>query len=156
MGLNIKNVIQSVAESLTALPIFIYGTRSEVNQYADSVNAGKPVVFMLGASGITMKFDPSGGIAMSYSIILQFMEQSPFGQFLPDNDPLISRQIASAAEFLVSLRDYKTTDGRPVFNIVTGRDQASVITALDSYDGNYSGVTLTINNLRARYIENYC
>lgn len=152
---NIRAAVQAVTGNMSALPVFVYGTKNEINKLGDSIKPGQTVVFMLGAAQVPLSFDPSGGVLPSFNFVLQFMELTQFGLYTADNDPAISRQLANAAEFLIRLRDYQV-NGLKVFNITPGRDKAIATTAVDSYDANFTGVTLPINNLRSLYPNSFC
>ncbi len=158
MSINIKNVIQAICAALPSQPVFVYGTKNEINTVIDLATLGKPVVLMLGAAVVKTPFDPSGGIDNVYNFILQFMEQTTFGEHTGDVDvdAAVSRQFIAANQFQIKLRDYRSADGRKVFRVTPGKDAGQIQYGFDSYDANYSGVQLQINNLRAMFVDPFC
>lgn len=155
MSLDIVSIVRAVVGEMSALPSFVYGTKTELNLAVDQQTV-KPVAFLFGAATITASYDSSGGTLDAYSFLMQFMEQTTFGAFIADTNAALLRQQDSAHEFMIRLRDYKTPDGRKVFRITPGKDAYKIIPGFNSYDANYSGVTLQVINLRPMYPNAFC
>ena len=147
--------ITSIVAETNPAPIFVYGSKAEVNALADQISIGTPVVFFVGAYAKEGEFAMSGGLKSSYSFLMQFMELTAFGQYAEDNRSVLLRQESCAETFLINLRNYKI-GGVKAFDIAPNKDKYKIISAIDQYDANYTGVTLTMNNLKIVPNLSYC
>jgi len=155
MAVSLNSIIESIVLELSPLPVYAYGTANEINDLGDKVTTGTPVVFLVDAYKTGLDFAMSGGFNRSYSFLMQFMEQTPQGQYLTENDPVLVRQSGYCENFLIKLRDY-SLNGIKVFKIEPNKTKVDIISKVAKYDANYTGVTLDVRNLSIIPNQGFC
>jgi hypothetical protein len=137
----IRNQIQSIAQTLTTNPTFIYGTANELNLLADEV-ATFPVVFMYPLQPVDVSPQINGSVDNTFSVYLEFLYQTEFDQYTSDNENYVNQALQMANEFIVKASKYREGEGR-YFKIKAG-DKAKCLPVYNKFDVNTTGVSLTI------------
>ncbi len=146
----IRNQIEAVTQSLTSQPAFAYGTAHEVNLMADDIKF--PCVFMYPVQPIEISAAANGSVDNTFSVYLEFLYKTEFGQFTADNEILVNQALRLANEFVVKAALYREGEGR-YFKIRAGL-KARCAPVYNKYDVNTTGVGLTIT-LNTMYFEQY-
>jgi len=136
----IRNQIQSITQTLTAAPTFVYGTANELNLLAD--DSAFPVVFMYPLQPVDVSPQINGSVDNTFSIYLEFLYQTEFDQYTADNETYITQALAMANEFIVKAAIYREGEGR-YFRIKAG-DKARCLPVYNKFDVNTTGVSLTM------------
>jgi hypothetical protein len=136
----IRNQIQSITQTLTTTPAFIYGTANELNLLAD--DATFPVVFMYPLQPVEVSPQINGSVDNTFSIYLEFLYKTEFDQYASDNETYVTQALQMANEFIVKASKYREGEGR-YFKIKAG-DKAKCLPVYNKFDVNTTGVSLTI------------
>jgi len=136
----IRNQIQSITQTLTSTPTFVYGTANELNLLAD--DSSYPVVFMYPLQPVDVSPQINGSVDNTFSIYLEFLYQTEFDQYTADNETYITQALAMANEFIVKAATYREGEGR-YFRIKAG-DKARCLPVYNKFDVNTTGVSLTM------------
>jgi len=136
----IRNQIQSITQTLTTNPAFIYGTANELNLLAD--DATFPVVFMYPLQPVEVSPQINGSVDNTFSVYLEFLYQTEFDQYTSDNETYVTQALQMANEFIVKASKYREGEGR-YFKIKAG-DKAKCLPVYNKFDVNTTGVSLTI------------
>ncbi len=146
----IRNQIESVVQTLSTGPSFIYGSANELNLLAD--NESFPCVFMYPLQPITVTPCNNGSVDNAFTVYLEFLYQTEFDQYTSDNETYIGNALQMANEFIVKASAYRQGDGK-YFRIKAG-EKAKCIPVYNKYDVNTTGVSLTIT-LATMYFQTY-
>ncbi len=97
----IRNQIQSITQTLTAAPTFIYGTANELNLLAD--DASFPCVFMLcPLQPVEVSPQVNGSVDNTFSVSpFEFLYKTEFDQYTADNETYVNQALQMANEFIV-------------------------------------------------------
>jgi hypothetical protein len=126
----IRNQIQSIAQTLTTNPTFIYGTANELNLLADEV-ATFPVVFMYPLQPVEVSPQINGSVDNTFSVYLEFLYQTEFDQYTSDNENYVNQALQMANEFIVKASKYREGEGR-YFKIKAG-DKAKCLPVYNKF-----------------------
>jgi len=159
----IRNQIETVVGLMTSVPPvapetegtapnFFYGTRNELNLLAD--NAQFPCVFMYTLQPATLEFQLNNSINDTYSLYLEFLFLTEFGEFTSQNEVYINQALAMAKEFMIRLKDYRADGVRRFFKVKSG-DKAKSMPVYNKFNANTTGVNLTIT-LNTLYNDQLC
>src|SRR5471030_3137489 len=129
----IRNQIESISQTLTEQPNFIYGTANELNLLADDA-ASFPCVFMYPLQPIDLSPQINGSVDNSFSIYLEFLFKTDFDQYTSDNETYVNQALELAIEFIVKAANYREGDGR-YFRIKAG-DHAKCLPVYNKFDVN--------------------
>ena len=146
----IRNQIQSITQTLTTAPTFIYGTANELNLLAD--DATFPVVFMYPLQPVEVSPQINGSVDNTFTVYLEFLYKTEFDQYTSDNETYISNALQMANEFIVKASTYRQGDGR-YFKVKAG-EKAKCSPVYNKYDVNTTGVSLTIT-LATMYFQTF-
>jgi hypothetical protein len=147
----IRNQIETITQTLTGSPTFIYGTSNELNLLADDA-AAFPCVFMYPLQPIDVSPQINGSVDNSFSIYLEFLYQTEFDQYTGDNETYVNQALHMANEFIVKASKYREGEGR-YFKIKAGT-RAKCLPVYNKFDVCFTGVNLTIT-LSTMYYENF-
>lgn len=136
----IRNQVQSITQTLTAAPAFVYGTANELNLLAD--DTAFPVVFMYPLQPVDVSPQINGSVDNTFSIYLEFLYKTEFDQYTADNETYITQALQMANEFIVKAATYREGEGR-YFRIKAG-DKARCLPVYNKFDVNTTGVSLTM------------
>jgi hypothetical protein len=136
----IRNQVQSITQTLTAAPAFVYATANELNLLAD--DAAFPVVFMYPLQPVDVSPQINGSIDNTFSVYLEFLYKTEFDQYTADNETYITQALQMANEFIVKAATYREGEGR-YFRIKAG-DKARCLPVYNKFDVNTTGVSLTM------------
>ena len=136
----IRNQIQSITQTLSNTPTFIYGTANEFNLLAD--DATFPVVFMYPLQPVEVSPQINGSVDNTFSVYIEFLYQTEFDQYASDNETYVNQALQMANEFIVKASKYREGEGR-YFKIKAG-DKAKCLPVYNKFDVNTTGVSLTI------------
>ncbi|WP_179415529.1 hypothetical protein HDF19_21750 [Mucilaginibacter sp. E4BP6] len=136
----IRNQIQSITQTLTTTPTFIYGTANELNLLADDTSF--PVVFMYPLQPVEVSPQINGSVDNTFSVYLEFLYQTEFDQYTSNNETYVNQALQMANEFIVKASKYREGEGR-YFKIKAG-DKAKCLPVYNKFDVNTTGVSLTI------------
>jgi len=136
----IRNHIFNITQTLTGTPGFVYGTANELNQLAD--DKAYPCIFMYPLQGIDMHPAVNGSVSNTFTVYIEFLFKTDFGQYTADNEAYITQALQLANEFLVKAARYTSGNAR-YFKITTG-NKAKCIPVYNKYDVNTTGVGLTL------------
>ena len=136
----IRNQIQSITQTLTAAPTFIYGTANELNLLAD--DASFPCVFMYPLQPVEVSPQINGSVDNTFSVYLEFLYKTEFDQYSADNETYVNQALQMANEFIIKASTYREGEGR-YFRIKAG-DKARCLPVYNKFDVNTTGVNLTI------------
>jgi len=146
----IRNQIQSITQTLSSAPTFIYGTQNELNLLAD--DASFPCVFMYPLQPIDLSPQVNGSVDNTFSVYLEFLYKTEFDQYSADNETYVTQALQMANEFIVKASKYREGEGR-YFRIKAG-DKARSLPVYNKFDVNTSGVSLTIT-LSTMYYDTF-
>ncbi|MVN89606.1 hypothetical protein [Mucilaginibacter aquatilis] len=136
----IRYHISKITQTLSNTPGFAYGTANELNQLAD--DKSYPCVFMYPLQGIDMHPSINGSVSNTFSVYLEFLYKTDFGQYTADNETYVTQALALANEFLVKAAKY--TDGNSRYFKITSATKAKCTPVYNKYDVNTTGVGLTL------------
>ena len=142
----IRNQIQSITQTLSTAPAFVYGTANELNLLAD--DSAFPVVFMYPLQPVEVSPQVNGSVDNTFSIYLEFLYRTQFDQYTADNETYVTQALQMANEFIVKAAAYREGEGR-YFRIKAG-DKARCLPVYNKFDVNTTGVSLTMT-LAAMY-----
>ena len=146
----IRNQIQSITQTLTTTPTFIYGTANELNLLADDTSF--PVVFMYPLQPVEVSPQINGSVDNTFSVYLEFLYQTEFDQYTSNNETYVNQALQMANEFIVKASKYREGEGR-YFKIKAG-DKAKCLPVYNKFDVNTTGVNLSLS-LATMYFDNY-
>lgn len=135
-----RNQIENIAQSLTGSPTFAYGTQNELNTLADDKTF--PCVFMYPLQPIEVSPQVNGSVDNTFTIYLEFLFKTDFGQFTADNETYVQQALQMANQFIVMASKYREGEGR-YFRIKAGI-KAKCRPVYNKFDVNTTGVGLTI------------
>jgi hypothetical protein len=136
----ISNQIQSITQTLSSAPTFIYGTQNELNLLAD--DASFPCVFMYPLQPVELSPQINGSVDNTFSVYLEFLYKTEFDQYSAQNEVYVNQALQMANEFIVKAAKYREGEGR-YFRIKAG-DKARSLPVYNKFDVNTTGVNLTI------------
>lgn len=136
----IRNQIAAIVATLNGPPGFIYGTAGELNTLAD--DAAFPCVFLYPLQNIEIKTSVNGSVDNSFSIYLEFLYKTEFGQYTADNETYVAQALQLANQFLVKAGKYRDGEGR-YFRLKVG-EKTKCVPVYNKYDVNTTGVGLTL------------
>jgi hypothetical protein len=145
-----RNQIEAVTLSLSANPSFLYGTEKELNTLAD--DAAFPCVFMYPMQPIVISPQVNGSIDNVFTLYLEFLYKTEFGQFTAENESYVQQALRMANEFIVKAGKYRDGEGR-YFRIKAG-EKAKCLPVYNKFDVNTTGVGLTIT-LNTMYYDTF-
>jgi hypothetical protein len=143
-----RNQIEAVTQTLTGAPSFLYGTENELNNLAD--DATFPCVMLYPMQAITVSPQVNGSVNNVFTLYLEFLYQTEFGQYSAENEVYVQQALRMANQFMVKAAKYRDGDGR-YFKIKPG-EKAKCVPVYNKFDTNTTGVGLTIT-LDAMYYE---
>ena len=144
----IRNQIAAVAQDLTGSPTFIYGTANELNTLAD--DAVFPCVFLYPMQNIEIVPAVNGSVDNTFSVYIEFLFKTEFGQYTADNETYVSQALQLANQFIVHIANYREGEGR-YFRIKTGQ-KAKCVPVYNKFDVNTTGIGLNIT-LETMYFD---
>lgn len=147
----IRNQIAAIVQTLTDSPAFAYGTQNELNTLADDI-ASFPCVFMYPVQPIDLSPHINGSVDNTFTLTLEFLYKTEFGQYTADNETYVSQALKLANQFIVKASTYSESNGR-YFKIKAGT-KAKCLPVYNKFDANTAGVSLTIT-LATMYFDNY-
>lgn len=136
----IRNQIAAIVQTLDGSPEFIYGTANELNTLADDTTF--PCVFLYQLQNITVIPSVNGSVDNTFSVYLEFLFKTEFGQYTADNETYVNQALQMANQFLLKASTYREGDSR-YFRIQAG-EKAKCIPVYNKFDVNTTGVGLTI------------
>ncbi|GAB3936969.1 hypothetical protein [Mucilaginibacter myungsuensis] len=142
----IRNQIAAIVQQLHPGPNFLYGDQGELNTLAD--DAGFPCVFMYPLQNIGINTSVNGSVDNNFTIYLEFLYRTDFGQYTADNETYVAQALQLANQFLVKAGTYRDSQGR-YFRVKPG-EKAKCLPVYNKYDVNSTGVGLTVT-LAAMY-----
>lgn len=145
-----RNHIEAIVQSLSTPTTFIYGTEKELNTLADDV--AFPAAFMYPLQPFTLSPHVNGSVNNVFTLYIEFLYQTEFGQFTAQNEVLVEQALQMANEFMVKASTYRDGDGR-AFRIKAG-EKAKCVPVYNKFDVNTTGVGLTIT-LSTMYFNIY-
>jgi hypothetical protein len=143
-----RNQIQSVVQTLTGTPGFLYGTEKELNTLAD--DAAFPCVMLYPLQPIVVSPQVNGSVDNVFTVYLEFLYKTEFGQYTAENETYVQQALRMANEFMVKAAKYRDGDGR-YFRIKAG-EKAKCLPVYNKFDTNTTGVGLTVT-LNTMYYE---
>ncbi|SDE89570.1 hypothetical protein SAMN05216464_110222 [Mucilaginibacter pineti] len=135
-----RNQIEAIVQTLTGSPSFVYGTQTELNTLAD--DATFPCVFMYPLQPIDLSPQVNGSVDNTFTIYLEFLFKTDFGQYTADNETYITQALQLANQFIVKASTYREGEGR-YFRIKAG-NKAKCVPVYNKFDVNTTGIGLTI------------
>lgn len=136
----IRNQIAAIVQTLNGTPGFIYGTVNELNTLAD--DAAFPCVFLYQLQNIAVVSAVNGSVDHTFSVYLEFLFKTEFGQYTADNETYVNQALQMASQFLVKASAYREGDSR-YFRILAG-EKAKCVPVYNKFDVNTTGVGLTV------------
>jgi hypothetical protein len=104
--MSVRNQIETITQTLTGSPTFIYGTANELNLLAD--DAIFPCVFMHTLPAITLSPQINGSVDNVYAVVLEFLFKTEFDQYTSANETYVDQALHLANEFIVKASKYRT------------------------------------------------
>jgi len=147
----IRNQIQSITQTLSSNPTFIYGTANELNLLADDTESF-PCVFMYPLQPVDISSQINGSVDNTFSIYLEFLFKTEFDQYTTDNEIYVTQALQMANEFIVKATKYREGEDR-YFRIKAG-EKAKSMPVYNKFDVNTTGVNLTIT-LATMYYDSF-
>ncbi|MGF7038634.1 hypothetical protein [Mucilaginibacter lappiensis] len=135
-----RNQIEAIVQTLIGSPSFAYGTQTELNTIGD--DAAFPCVFMYPLQPIEVSPQVNGSVDNTFTIYLEFLYKTDFGQYTADNETYVTQALQLANEFIVKASRYREGEGR-YFRIRAG-SKARCLPVYNKFDVNTSGIGLTI------------
>jgi hypothetical protein len=145
-----RNQIETITQSLSTSPSFLYGTEKELNTLAD--DAVFPCVFMYPMQPIVVAPQVNGAVDNVFTLYLEFLYKTEFSQFTAENETYVQQALRMANEFIVKAAKYRDGKGR-YFRIKAG-EKAKCLPVYNKFDVNTTGVGLTIT-LNTMYYDVY-
>ena len=136
----IRNQIAAIVQTLTGTPGFVYGTIGELNALAD--DAVFPCVFLYPLQQIGIMPSVNGLVDNTFTIYLEFLYKTEFGQYTADNETYVNQALQLANQFLVKASAYREGDGR-YFRVKAG-EKIRCQPVYNKFDVNTTGVGLTV------------
>lgn len=146
----IRNQIQAVVQTLSTPCGFVYGTANEFNALADQGTF--PCVLLYPLQPFEVSPQVNGSVDNTFSVYLEFLFRTDFGQYTADNETYVSQALQLANEFIVKASAYREGDGR--YFRIKAREKAKCVPVYNKYDVNTTGVGLTIG-LATMYFESF-
>lgn len=125
-----RNQIEAIVQTLTGSPSFAYGTQTELNTLAD--DAAFPCVFMYPLQPIDVSPQVNGSVDNTFTVYLEFLFKTDFGQYTSDNETYISQALQLANQFIVKASLYREGEGR-YFRIKAG-NKAKCVPVYNKFD----------------------
>jgi len=144
-----RNQIESIVQTLTGAPAFLFGTEKELNTLAD--DAGFPCVMLYPLQPIVVSPQVNGSVDNVFTLYLEFLFKTEFGQYTAENETYVQQALRLANEFIVKAAKYRDGQGR-YFRVKAG-EKAKCIPVYNKFDTNTTGIGLTIT-LNTMYQEN--
>lgn len=135
-----RNQIEAIVQTLNGNPTFAYGTQAELNTLADDITF--PCVFLYPLQTIEVSAQVNGSVDNTFTIYMEFLFKTDFGQFTAENETHISQALQMANQFMVKSSKYREEEGR-YFRVKAGQ-KAKCIPVYNKFDVNTTGVGLTI------------
>lgn len=135
-----RNQIEAIVQTLSGSPNFAYGTQTELNVIADSLQF--PCVFLYPLQPIELSPHVNGSVSNTFTLYLEFLFKTDFGQFTADNEVYITRALQLANEFIAKASVYREGEGK-YFKVKAGQ-KAKCVPVYNKLDVNTCGVGLTI------------
>jgi len=142
----IRNQIAAIVAQLNGPPGFIYGTAGELNALAD--DAQFPAAFLYPLQNIEIKTAVNGSVDNSFTIYLEFLYKTEFGQYTADNETYVAQALQLANQFLAKAGTYRDGAGKS-FRLKAG-EKTKCVPIYNKFDVNTTGVGLTVT-LSAMY-----
>ena len=146
-----RNQIETITQSLSTNPSFLYGTEKELNTLADDATSF-PCVFMYPMQPIVVSPQVNGSVDNVFTLYLEFLYKTEFGQFTAENETYMQQALRMANEFIVKAAKYRDGEGR-YFRIKAG-EKAKCLPVYNKFDVNTTGVGLTIT-LNTMYYDTF-
>ena len=125
-----RNQIEAIVQTLTGSPSFVYGTQTELNTLAD--DATFPCVFMYPLQPIDLSPQVNGSVDNTFTVYLEFLFKTDFGQYTADNETYITQALKLANQFIVKASTYREGEGR-YFRIKAG-NKAKCVPVYNKFD----------------------
>lgn len=135
-----RNQIEAIVQTLNGNPTFAYGTQAELNTLADDVVF--PCVFLYPLQPIDVSPQVNGSVDNTFTIYMEFLFKTDFGQFTAENEIYVSQALQMANQFVVKASQYREGEGR-YFRVKAGQ-KAKCVPVYNKFDVNTTGVGLTI------------
>ncbi|HEX8023644.1 hypothetical protein [Mucilaginibacter sp.] len=135
-----RTQIEAIVQTLAGSPAFAYGTQSELNTLADDVTF--PCVFLYPLQPIEISPQVNGSVDNTFTIYMEFLFKTDFGQFTAENETYISHALQLANQFIVKSSKYREDKGR-YFRVKAGQ-KAKCVPVYNKFDVNTTGVGLTV------------
>jgi hypothetical protein len=145
-----RNQIEAIVQTLKDSPTFAYGTQTELNTLAD--DTAFPCVFMYPLQPIEVSPQVNGSVDNTFTINLEFLFKTDFGQYTADNETYVNQALQLANEFIVKASKYREGEGR-YFRVKAG-NKAKCLPIYNKFDVNTTGISLTIP-LSTMYFDVY-
>lgn len=145
-----RNQIEAIVQTLNGNPQFAYGTQAELNVIADDVSF--PCVFLYPLPPIELSPQINGSVDNTFTLYIEFLFKTDFGQFTADNETYIAQALQLANEFIVKASGYREGEGR-YFKVKAGQ-KAKCVPVYNKLDVNTSGIGLTIT-LSTMYFDRF-
>ena len=145
-----RNQINAIVATLSGSPSFLYGTEKELNTLAD--DCAFPCVMLYPLQPIAVSPQINGSVDNVFTVYLEFLYQTSFGQYTADNETYVQQALRMANEFMVKAAKYRDDNGR-YFRIKAG-EKAKCLPVYNKFDTNTTGVGLTVT-LNTMYYETY-
>ena len=129
-----RNQIETITQSLSTHPSFLYGTEKELNTLADDA-ASFPCVFMYPMQPIVVSPQVNGSVDNVFTLYLEFLYKTEFGQFTAENETYVQQALRTANEFIVKAAKYRDGEGR-YFRIKAG-EKAKCLPVYNKFDEWY-------------------
>ncbi|MDT3405113.1 hypothetical protein [Mucilaginibacter terrae] len=146
----LRNHIFNITKTLSCSPGFVYGTANELNQLADDKSF--PCVFMYPLQSIDMHPAVNGSVSNTFTVYLEFLHKTDFGQYTTDNETYVAQALQLANEFLVKASKY--VDGQTRYFKIITTNKAKCLPVYNKYDVNTTGVGLTLT-LQSQSFTNF-
>ncbi|MFD0792773.1 hypothetical protein ACFQZX_04050 [Mucilaginibacter litoreus] len=140
-----RNQIETITQALDGNPSFLYGAEKELNALADNVLF--PCAFLYPLQPITISPQVNGSVNNSFTLYIEFLFKTEFGQFTAENEIYVQQALKMANQFIVKAANYRDEDGR-FFRVKAG-EKAKCVPVYNKFDVNTTGVglTLTLNTM---------
>lgn len=142
----VRNQIAAIVQTLANSPTFIYGSAGELNTLAD--DASFPCVFLYPLQNIGITPAVNGSVDNNFSVYLEFLYKTDFGQYTADNEAYVNQALQLANQFLIKASTYREDNGR-YFRVKAG-EKAKCVPVYNKFDVNTTGVGLIVT-LSAMY-----
>jgi hypothetical protein len=143
-----RNQIEAIVQTLNGNLAFAYGTQAELNTLADDISF--PCVFLYPLQPIEVSPQVNGSVDNMFTVYMEFLFKTDFGQFTAENETYISQALQMANQFVVKASKYREGEGR-YFRVKVGQ-KAKCVPVYNKFDVNTTGIGLTIA-LSAMYFD---